>query len=190
MFINPNTIDKILKFVFHEKFEKCGTLKKQLLKDEKTGEYTEILVLRDLIDGSVETYDENKTRGVCNGKIGSIIFHTHPIVSYAYPSTEDIMKVLKHYDKIKKSVIACELGIWVISNTERSNIYSKGCNDDLFYFINKCLNRIGKNISNKKEIPLIINKEIKNIGDVTHLDIRLFSWIEVMDGITLKMIVY
>lgn len=57
---------------------------------------------------------QNGTRASCSVKYYTpIIFHTHPRTSYATPSVEDIVKVLKH-KIIKTSVIVTAWGVFQI----------------------------------------------------------------------------
>ena len=64
-----------------------------------------------------------KTRKGIIGFKHFVIFHTHPKESKPYPSIEDIMKLLKHYNKICLSVLFTRWGLWLIFNTDESNFF-------------------------------------------------------------------
>lgn len=70
---------------------------------------------RPIIDGVAKT--DKKGRNICvNNKYYNIIWHTHPRNMQAYPSAEDIIKILKTRpdDKPKISLIFTQWGIWKI----------------------------------------------------------------------------
>lgn len=90
--------------------------------------------------------NSNDSRRSCKHKYYlSQIFHTHPYTSKAYPSTEDIIKVLKN-DKIYLSYVITSWGIYGIyfsfkeKDKNTLNILSKEItkiNDDLYFKTDK-----------------------------------------------------
>ena len=140
--ISPEIIKVFHKYVFKYSEEICANLKK---KDKG-------LVPENIEKGKIEEYRPGKIRGTCSHKqYNSNIFHSHPSSSYAYPSTEDVVKVIKHYGKIKNSFIATKWGVWVISNTLTSNIYSSSKDDVISKCIEKIVNKIGFATSTSEE---------------------------------------
>lgn len=68
---------------------------------------------RPVVDGEART--DEKGRNICvHNRYHNIIWHTHPISMQAYPSAEDIVKILKprNDNKPKVSLIFTQWGIW------------------------------------------------------------------------------
>lgn len=61
------------------------------------------------------------TREMCLNPDSYYIWHTHPYISFAVPSTEDIMHVVKHRE-IYSSIVIGAWGIWEIYKVK--NVYS------------------------------------------------------------------
>ena len=184
MFINKKTVGIIRNYVFGFEAEVCGNLQYAVSEEN----YDAQLEPFNVNEGKDVYYTDRgvkKTRGSCSHSFYSdVIFHTHPITSYAYPSEEDIIKTLKHYDKIKVSLIGCVWGMWVIKNTKRSNVYSENCKDVLQKFIGKHLANIGRKTTKKNLFYRdIIERELKYIKHVTNLQIDILPWEDIVNGI-------
>ena len=80
-------------------------------------------VLVDVVDGTI---DANTRRPLCKPlKVKNVYFHTHPITSKAYPSSEDILTVMKVKPfQIKKYLIFTAWGIWVLSSSKKDDFSS------------------------------------------------------------------
>ncbi|MDD4931345.1 MAG: hypothetical protein PHG66_04360 [Candidatus Colwellbacteria bacterium] len=185
--IEPEIIKVIHKYVFDYTYEICANLKKT---DKGT------LVPHNVLKGKLEEYSPGKWRGTCSHQeYSSNIIHTHPLSSYAYPSTDDIMKVIKNYGKIVNSLVGTKWGIWVVSNTTSSNIYSKSQESVLASKIKKYLDRIGfctKTTDKERETSddkskvlmsedyVLIAKTIKTLSDLLMVKIELHSWDDIM----------
>lgn len=194
--ISPEIIKVISGYTFEYNREICANLKKEDTK----------LIPHNPVKGTIEEYTQvingniiKKFRGTCNYKnLSSNILHTHPISSYAYPSTEDIMKVLKHHGIIINSLIATKWGIWVIKNTISSNIYSETVKDRIFHDIKHYLDQLGnltktseseRQISNVKSRDLnetdyiFISKMNKKLETKLNLVITLHKWDDITSGL-------
>lgn len=200
--ISPEIIKVIHGYTFKYDQEICTNLKK----------YDTNLIPHNPVKGILEEYTQiingdivKKFRGTCNyKKLSSNILHTHPISSYAYPSTEDIMKVLKYHGTILNSLIATKWGIWVIKNTASSNIYSETVKDRLFHDIKHYLDQLGNstktskserqisNINEGREIKsrdlnekdyIFISKMNKKLENMLNIDINLYKWDDIKSGL-------
>jgi len=177
------------KYVFEYREEICANL------TEKRGEGDTSVTLRNLVPtnivkGGFYEYSPGKFRGTCSHVVYSRhLFHSHPRRSRSYPSGEDIIKVLKHWDKIVNSVIATKWGIWVISNTHRSNIFNTSISDELKKWIDFYLGRIGIQTRNEQkdnsedkskdlteEDTELISKTCEKLSSKLGLKIILYSW--------------
>ncbi len=193
MNISQKTIEHFKNLVFKTNVEVCGNLRKSSSTGDNTSDGT--LVLTNMIEGKMEEYDTGKFRGVCTHEIiTSIIFHTHPVNLYAYPSVEDIIKVTKHHGRIVRSIIATKWGLWDIKNTDKSNKYSVTCHDAFVEYIKYFVDRIGRYTSQNSYIVdhggaksrdisdkdlVIINDSIERIEKFLHLKINLHLWTEI-----------
>lgn len=100
-YIKVDTIYRIVKTMFNDA-EICGNLESSIDKPER-------LLLYDKMEG-----EKDGDRNMCRYKRYSpYLLHTHPKYSYAYPSNEDIMKMIKH-KKINNQIIITSWGIWEI----------------------------------------------------------------------------
>jgi len=69
--------------------------------------------------------DEKSDRSNCkNTSYYKYIWHTHPCTLKAYPSAEDILKVIKS-PKIFKSFIFTKWGVWILSSTDSTSLNKK-----------------------------------------------------------------
>lgn len=155
------------------------------------------LKLDNITLGKIEEYSPGKYRNMCrHRKYTRIIFHTHPLAAYAYPSTEDIIKVMKNHNVIRRSIISTKWGIWDIKNTDKSNWYPTDhhTHNTFYEFIKSHLDNIGRDTKSKntqskhKSKTLsskdpnfyndmkIITENIKEIKLLLHLDIDLHLW--------------
>ena len=191
MNISRETIEIMRDFVYKSDTEMCGNL---FTKNSTSNE----IILYHMKKGDKTEYSPGQYREMCEyEKITSILFHSHPISSYSYPSVEDILLVIKKHDIVKRSIIATKWGIWDIQNTKESNIYSSGCKEIIYEYLKYFLDRIGlhtKNTSSSitdKSRDLIdedlnvINDCIKRIKRVTHVNIDLHLWKDIDDGFIL-----
>lgn len=187
MNIKKDTIEQFKDFVFNNEVEFCGNLRKESSSNEN-------LKLYHIKEGDTIEYSPGKFRGTCEHEVvTSIIFHTHPSIAYPYPSVEDILKVLKNYNRIVRSVIATRWGVWDIKNTEKSNIYSNTCRDIFYQYIVYFLDRIGKRIRKSTELDRaisldemeVLSDSINRIQKITHLEIKLHVWNDIEDGMVL-----
>ena len=185
--IEPEILKVLYKYVFSYPYEICANLK-------KTNENT--LIPHNVLKGRVDEYITEKYRGTCSHKeYSSNILHTHPPSSYAYPSPEDIIKVIKHYGKIVNSLIVTKWGIWVVSNTTTSNIYSTTHNDKFYLNIKKYLDRIGqetrtsddereRKVDKSRDLTtndfILLSKINRSISDMLNIKIDLYSWDDIM----------
>lgn len=193
--ISPKIIKVIHGYTFNYDQEICTNLKKEDTK----------LIPHNPVKGILEEYTQvingntiRKFRGTCNYKnLSSNILHTHPVSSYAYPSTEDVMKVLKHYGTIVNSLIATKWGIWVIKNTTSSNIYSENVKDRLFHDIKHYLDQLGnltKTSESERQISIVksrdlnendyifISKMNKKLENMLNININLYKWDDIKSG--------
>lgn len=185
--IDSEIVNIIHGYVIKYPQEICANLK-------NSGSST--LIPHNIIKGKLEEYSPGKYRGTCSHvEYSSNILHTHPQSSYAYPSTEDILKVIKHHGKIKNSFIGTKWGMWVVSNTPTSNIYSTTQHDKLHKYISQYLDQIGiftktsseereKNPDKSRELNsedyLFISKVNKKIEDTLNIKIDLYSWNDII----------
>jgi hypothetical protein len=180
-YILKETYDVMYNHVMNEKTEYCSYLENN----------DNILYIKQstLVKGGVETYDKDKIRGMCQyeGEPTSFIYHSHPVSSRSYPSTEDVIKVLKSPSKYEASVIATRWGIYVIKH-----IRGLMTNEDE-KFISNNLATIGfmENDKGYKENVYsvgISEDELKKIEEVlkkieegTMLDMKFYRWSVVED---------
>lgn len=171
------------KYVFGYDYEICANIVLE------KGEY----VLKNILKGKIQEYkvgDETKTRKYCMlAQYTDVVFHSHPKSSRAYPSAEDLLKLMKHHDKIKTSIIATSWGIWIIKNTPASNAYTSETHDQWLKLLNCQLGVIGKYTTNRKytdgdskslflhsDLRKVVDDVIRKVCDTTRLDISLYGW--------------
>jgi len=109
----------IKRNVFTENFEICANMRTQFRTDRR-------LDLVNIVKGmTIEDLSKNRPTCQIGKSLGytSIIFHTHPIISYNPPSWEDIRKVFKN-DRIRNSVIASTWGLFQISKSNNPSMFS------------------------------------------------------------------
>jgi proteasome lid subunit RPN8/RPN11 len=193
MNISSKTIKIMKDFVYDLEYEVCGNLFTQ--GDTKEGLPNE-LFLHNIQDGEKVEYSTGQFRGACKYKsITTCIFHSHPATTYSYPSVEDIMQLLEYFNNTKHSIIATKWGIWDISNTLKSNVYSSNCKDQLNKYIRECVDyyigyptRDDKNDWSRditdKDLDLI-NIGIKKIEEVLHIKINLHLWDDLNNGLVI-----
>lgn len=196
--ISTKTINIIKDIVFNRDTEVCANLRHK-------SNFSNKLSLMNIVEGKVEEYAPGKYRGTCNHEmITSVMFHSHPTNSYAYPSVEDILNVVKNHGKIKRSIIATKWGLWDIRNTEISNIYSSTCKYSFSKHIGYFLDRIGRYTSNresskrdtatrhksidvtKNDKESVINDNISYIENFLNIKIDLYLWEELEGELILK----
>jgi hypothetical protein len=150
-----------------------------------------------------------KERKLVNVKIKKNIFHTHPLGSKPYPSIEDIMKVIKRSGEICNSFVATSWGIWIISNTIKSqsafNGESESFVEDILRDYTKVLQSVDEQMyelyrkkhieranPNIKYIPSessskYINSKYGKVMTKTNLIIKFISWSEISKDININI---
>lgn len=108
MYLNDDLLNVIKESIFRDNVEICANM-----SVTHTGSVTfDNLTTGIVIDG----------REACMLKYNtSLMFHTHPHTTYAYPSFEDINKVSKHI-YINISVVATIWGIWQINRLDMEQV--------------------------------------------------------------------
>lgn len=173
--IKPETIETIHKYVFENKFEICANLK-------KTEDNTLFL-------HNIKVCTE-KYRSFCNHpEYSNNIIHTHPYLDYAYPSTDDIIKIIKHYNKIVNSLVATKWGIWVLSNTTTSNIYSESQHKKLYNLVEKYTNELGMLTTSTNDNEEKINNKSKDIDENDYSVITEFN-VDILNLLNVKIDLY
>jgi len=116
------SINKILNYVCNKSIDYEITCPVSMSNDNVNFDFDNIK-----IGGEINYTHKGvvKTRKMVMQHSKHTIFHTHPISSKPYPSVEDIVKLLKHRDVICNSFIFTNWGLWIISNTSKSNYYNK-----------------------------------------------------------------
>ena len=115
-----------------------------------------------------------------------ILWHTHPYTSKPYPSTTDLLKVVKYNNNI--SFIFCIFGLWTIKFSERRDnavinkirekIGEKGGIEYTYYDITKRgMQPTAKALHNYIEgIKLIFNNELGVVNNVLGFDLIFNYW--------------
>lgn len=127
---------EVIRNIEYDRREICANL---FLKNN-------ILVMDNIVYGEtpIITLQGTTSRASCSVKYYTpIIFHTHPGTSYAIPSLEDIIKVLKHRE-IRTSVIVTNWGTFQIVKLKEINQIS----DELKLKIKDCIDFINRNTVN------------------------------------------
>lgn len=80
-----------------------------------------------LVDVSEGTFDGVSKRPICKPiKVSRMYFHTHPVTSKAYPSSEDILTVMKRKKfQVEKYIVFTSWGIWVMSSRKKDDFSSQ-----------------------------------------------------------------
>ena len=124
--------------------------------------------------------DPLASRKSCSYKYYSdYILHTHPFSSYAYPSAEDILKVLKNKE-IKNSLIVTSWGIWCLC----SRAHSKSINVERARAdINRIIRAYSRLAAKGEEYPDInlqklseISEKVEQLFRAFGLQIHFTSW--------------
>ena len=94
-YINTISLEKIKRYINYE-YEFCGYIFYDVNNPD------ELNIIKNNTGPNVKI-----ERGSCTYKHGyrRCIWHTHPYISKSYPSPEDLLKVLKHPDNIKISIL-------------------------------------------------------------------------------------
>jgi len=175
--IDEETIKYLYELVFCNKVEVCMYMSKQ----------NNILYVKDksLSEGLIMYYDEGKSRGMCRykSKYERYICHTHPYNFRAYPSLEDIMKVIKHKLLIDVSIIPTRWGIWTIVNKNKKIDISDLNITKINEYINK-LGYIENKLGYKDNIYLTdIKSQLSEIKEISNklskhslLNIKFVDW--------------
>jgi hypothetical protein len=167
MYFNKNNINTIKDFLKLDT-EICGFYflndKEPILFVDKIGEI-----------------EEKTGRHFCqHSKYSKIIWHTHPINGKAYPSVEDILKILKLRDLPKISLIFTSWGIWELHASKKGLI-----KDDLYKILEKELNKLYFNSEKgrakmNEHLNENINKTINHIEKICkqyELKIEFTNWL-------------
>jgi thiol-disulfide isomerase/thioredoxin len=84
------------------------------LPHEICGNLTSVKDIREIDQKSLVKGVMINGRQACRHKrYSSVIFHTHPINTYPYPSTEDVKKVATH-EEVSYSLVGTSAGLWVM----------------------------------------------------------------------------
>ena len=169
--------------VFKYKYEHCIYLK------EKGGVY--YFDRNTIVKGQQQ---EGRQYCTYRGPYAECIFHSHPYISRSYPSTEDILKVMKR-DDIKCSIIATRWGIYTIKFTNNScEEYKKYASVGYNYLeddIKSVIDEIGIKVENatgyskvKKMYPINIhdndiakiNEYLMILEELTKLQFKFYPW--------------
>jgi hypothetical protein len=175
--IDEETIKYLYELVFCNKVEVCMYMLKK----------NNILYVNDksINEGTFMYYGDEKVRGMCRykSKYEKYICHSHPYNFRAYPSLEDIMKVIKHKMLIDVSIISTRWGIWTIVNKNKMINISDVNVDKIREYIDKLgiiENRLGykDNIYTKD-----IKSDVREIKDISNklskhslLNIKFVDW--------------
>jgi hypothetical protein len=189
--IEPEIINVINGYVFKKSLEVCANLVKG---------YRGNLTIKSPVYGTKEEYEPGKYRGTCtHGENTPHILHTHPTTSYAYPSVEDILKVINPRHIERNSLIGTKWGIWVISNTIDSTVYNDTPLSLLFEKIKKILDRLGSRTKTSAEERLLggenshksrdlstsdedlVSKTINSLSTLLKIKINLYSWSDAIE---------
>lgn len=118
----PNSEIEFAKSKLYDLYEYCG---KYVTDDISCIQKDYTCLLR---RHEVNTGSSNKVgRPYCdiyNKDLYAIVWHTHPVTSKFYPSTEDILMVkkIRNGEKIKLSIIYTIIGIWVLVGMEDDDL--------------------------------------------------------------------
>lgn len=189
--IEKETLERFKNYVYNTELqdrEVCVTLIKY---DDEKGKTLYI----DESSISIGTTKKETGRGSCNWKENYqnvYLFHSHPVISRSYPSTEDIIKVIKHA-KIMISIVATRWGLYIIKPTENSWKIAHHWNDDVYkkYFkrvdqelsyIYELENKLGYKNNLYPQISILEENKIKTILEriqrLAYIDIKFCSWRE------------
>lgn len=169
-------IEQLLKYV-DSPGEVCANIK--LTPDNKINIY-------DLTEGPEVGPN---VRGTCTvKKYSPIIFHSHIRTSYPPPSIEDIIKVIKHRNKIQHSIIVCKWGFWVISNDyNKPNQYNPDKYDELYAFLKHNIDQIILNTRDNftkhvyeyselsRDSKQVITDRLRKICNTLNIDIKFYE---------------
>ena len=178
MYISEEDLNLIKKLIFDTEMEVCGNF---LTRDELKKYKIEVKEENDLNNyishiGTVNT---------CQHKFYSrYIWHTHPSIEHAYPSPQDIMKVIK-YDFI--SFVFTSWGVWEMYSNNPKNIdtitqeklktkYMKPIGDKIYTYTDR-----GRSINLTHRQSFIINDLTKQLIEKMNelgyeLNIKFTEW--------------
>jgi hypothetical protein len=183
--IDRETFSQLYEYVFTEQFEMCGQLKKNQENELK---------INNIESGNMRADKSGDMRHSCQASnIDNLpyYFHTHPFESRSYPSSEDILKLLKRPHKYIVSIIATRWGIYILRQSEQSlknplkdetnQITTKKKISDIIRWIGQIENNKGyKNNNYERELTTVelneINKNITNLINLTYLKIKFCTW--------------
>ena len=123
----------------NKKVETCG-----YLRSTNDGYYTAV------VDGKNITGQGDRAACAWNEPYKKLLWHTHPKGVIAYPSAEDILKVVKprrDISMIEKSFIYTMWGVWELYATRKAEMSLK----DIEKLIRKLDNKYSKKMYNKTE---------------------------------------
>lgn len=168
---------KLLRSKLKERYEICGIL--------IPGEGELELESRD-----IGPYIDDGERGSCLSTNVWINFHTHPLVTLPWPSTEDIFKVLesRRGSTLWGSLIFCEWGIWEIYSPRKvsksyldriQGEWTEKTSDKLFYELNLSDPPVVPGVNEAEEaIKRFLDRWYRGWGE-TGLEITLTKWDDV-----------
>jgi hypothetical protein len=185
--LSRDTFTQLHEYVFTDKFEICGHLKKDGDNELKINNSEQGNMIAD------EYGDMRESCKAININKSPYYFHTHPIISRSYPSSEDITNILKHPQKYEVSVIATRWGIYMLKKSfyvlnnplkdkNKLKIMKKDISN-IIRWIGKIENDKGfKQDIYEKRLTTIelneINKYINELIKLTNISIKFCPWNE------------
>jgi hypothetical protein len=179
------TLESMKQDVYNTPVEKCAFLQKDDLRILTIDKNTITL-------GTSKKEGERAYCSYMKNVRGNYLYHSHPKESRSYPSSEDILKVLKS-DKLMFSIIATRWGVYIIKPTDKSQFIAQSWNENKNKYykekIDRCLSKIGfmENDKGYKEQVYddiyqdeeeVIHKNLKKITGITYLRLKFCSWNE------------
>lgn len=179
------TLENMKQDVYNTSVETCAFLQKDELRILTIDKNTITL-------GTSKKEGERAYCSYMKNVRGNYLYHSHPKESRSYPSSEDILKVLKS-DKLMFSIIATRWGVYVIKPTDKSQFIAQSWNENKNKYykekIDRYLSKIGfmENDKGYKEQVYddiyqdeeeVIHKNLKKITGITYLRLKFCSWNE------------
>jgi hypothetical protein len=161
-YISTDNLEGIYAELEDRDYEICG-----FLKSNRENKYLEL--------DEQENISTDFTRKSCQTKKYKMIYHTHPLSSKSYPSSEDIFKIVKLKNKIIKiSVIFTRWGIWELYCNKKSDIIT----DKIKHNVKQQLTSIYHQQNGAREelrSKSLLNKAINNINMIlSEYDFKMY----------------
>jgi len=161
-YISTDNLESIYAELEDRDYEICG-----FLKSNRENKYLEL--------DEQENISTDFTRKSCQTRKYKMIYHTHPLSSKSYPSSEDIFKIVKLKNKIIKiSVIFTRWGIWELYCNKKSDIIT----DNIKHNVKQQLTNIYHQQNGAREelrSKSLLNKAINNINMIlSEYDFKMY----------------